>query len=127
MSAKSKKSSKAIDRPINAETLRRANDTAQRYQIILTHEEGHWFGRGLELPQVFGDGKTANQCIENVREALAGAVAYLLEEGHRPPSPARAAALPAGCGPSTGRMRMPPPDLSTVTRLPMRRADPSAV
>jgi len=92
MSAKSKKSSKAIDRPINAETLRRANDTAQRYQIILTHEEGHWFGRGLELPQVFGDGKTANQCIENVREALGGAVAYLLEEGHRPPSPARAGA-----------------------------------
>ena len=35
-----------------------------------------------------GDGKTANQCIENTREALTAAVAYLLEEGQRPPQPA---------------------------------------
>ena len=38
---------------------------------------------------MFGDGKTANQCIDSTREALAGAVAYLLEEGQRPPTPAR--------------------------------------
>jgi predicted RNase H-like HicB family nuclease len=95
MPAKLKKSSKAIDRPIDAGTLKRAEVIAQRYQIILSCEEGHWYGRGLELPQVFGDGKTANQCIENTREALAGVVAFLLEEGRRPPSPARAGARTA--------------------------------
>ncbi|MBU4273740.1 MAG: type II toxin-antitoxin system HicB family antitoxin [Planctomycetes bacterium] len=95
MSAKSKKSAKAIDRPIDADTMAKANKIADRYQIIMVREEGHWYGRGLELPHVFGDGKTANQCIENTKEALAGAVAYLLEEGRRPPTPASTGARTA--------------------------------
>jgi len=92
MSAKSKKSAKSIDRPFDADIAAKAKKIAEQYQIILAHEEGHWYGRGLELPHVYGDGKTANQCIGDTREALAGAVAYLLEEGKRPPSPASAGA-----------------------------------
>jgi predicted RNase H-like HicB family nuclease len=65
-----------------------AKKIAQQYQVIVSHEEGQWYGRGLEMPRVFGDGKTANQCIENTKEALAVAVAFLLEEGQRPPTPA---------------------------------------
>lgn len=89
MSAKSKKSSRAINRPFDADVMARAEEIAGRYQIILFQEEGRWYGRGLELPHVFGDGKTAHQCIADTREALAGAVAFLLEEGKRPPAPAR--------------------------------------
>ena len=89
MSAKSKKSAKAIDRPFDADIAAKAKKIAEQYQIIMAREEGHWYGRGLELPHVFGDGKTANQCIDNTREALTGAVAFLLEEGRRPPTPAR--------------------------------------
>ena len=89
MSAKPKNSAKALDRPFDAETLAEAAKIAERYQVILACEDGHWYGRGLELPNVHGDGKTANQCIEDTREALTGAVAYLLEEGQRPPSPAQ--------------------------------------
>jgi predicted RNase H-like HicB family nuclease len=70
--------------------LAKAKEIAGQYQVILSREEGQWYGRGLELPNVFGDGKTVPQCVQNTRQALAGAVAYLLEEGQKPPAPARA-------------------------------------
>ena len=89
MSGKSKASAKAIDRPFAPEVLKEADSISQRYQIILSCEEGHWFGRGLELPHVFGDGKTLRQCMEDTRESLCGAVAVMLEQGQRPPAPAR--------------------------------------
>ena len=57
--------------------------------MILSCEEGHWYGRGLELPHVFGDGKTVKQCMEDTREALCGAVAVMLEQGPETPAPAR--------------------------------------
>jgi predicted RNase H-like HicB family nuclease len=89
MSAKSKKSAKAIDRPVDAGTAAKAQEIVQQYEVILAFEDGHWYGRGLELPNIHGDGKTAGQCVENTREAFAGWVAYLIEEGQRPPTPAR--------------------------------------
>jgi predicted RNase H-like HicB family nuclease len=90
MSAKSKKSAKTVDRPFDDTTVAKAKKIAERYQVILTCEEGqHWYGRGLELPNIHGDGRTVGQCVENTREALAGWVAYLLEEGHRPPAAAQ--------------------------------------
>lgn len=89
MSAKSKKSARAIDRAFDAHTMAKAKKIAEQYQVILAFEDGHWYGRGLELSNIHGDGKTVNQCVENTREAFAGWVAYLLEEGQRPPTPAR--------------------------------------
>jgi predicted RNase H-like HicB family nuclease len=89
MSAKSKKSAKAVDRPVDAGVMAKAKAIAQEYQVILACEDGHWYGRGLELPNIHGDGKTVSQCVENTREAFCGWVAYLLEEGQRPPTPAR--------------------------------------
>jgi predicted RNase H-like HicB family nuclease len=88
MSVKSKKSAKKIDRPFDREVWKHAKAVARQYQIIVGQEDDQWFGRGLELPNVFGDGKTATQCMNNTREALAVAVAFLLEEGQRPPVPA---------------------------------------
>ena len=89
MSAKSKKSAKAIDRAIDAGVMAKAKAIAQEYQVILACEDGHWYGRGLELPNIHGDGRTVGQCVENTREAFCGWVAYLIEEGQRPPTPAR--------------------------------------
>jgi len=88
MSTKSKKSSKAIDRPFDPEILRRARKIAQSYQIVVELEEGHYYGRGYEMPNVMDDGKTAEACISNTRDALLTAVAYLLETGRKPPLPA---------------------------------------
>ncbi len=90
MSVKSRKSAKAVDRPFDPEVLAKAKRTAAQYQVIVSFEDGQWFGRGLELPHVCGDGKTVTQCVENTREALTGAVAYLLETGQKAPTPARA-------------------------------------
>ena len=39
---------------------------------------------------MFGDGKTVNECVKDTRETLCGAVALMLEQGQRPPSPSRA-------------------------------------
>lgn len=89
MSAESRKSAKAVDRPFDPEVLAKAKRAAAQYQVIVSFEDGQWFGRGLELPNVCGDGKTVSRCVENTREALTGAVAYLLEAGQKPPAPAR--------------------------------------
>ena len=89
MSARSKESAKAIDRPFPAEVAKRAEKIAERYQVILSCEEGHWYGRGLEMPNVFGDGKTVNECMKDTREALCGAVALMVEQGQRAPAPSR--------------------------------------
>ena len=89
MSGKSRESAKAIDRPFSRAVLQEAKRIADTYQVILNGEEGHWYGRGLELPNVFGDGKTVSQCMEDTREALCGAVAYMLEQGQKPPTPAK--------------------------------------
>ncbi len=79
----------SVGRPMKAATLAEARRWASEYQVIVAQEDGHWYGRGLELPQVMGDGPTAERCIEATREALATAVGYLLETGRRPPTPAR--------------------------------------
>ena len=88
MSGKSKNSSSGIEAPFTAEVLRRAKAVADRYQIIVSVEDGEYFGRGLELPFVMDDGATPKACLANVREALIATVAAMLEQGQTPPSPA---------------------------------------
>lgn len=78
-----------LDRPFAAGILAEARKIAGGYQIIVESEEGHWYGRGLEMPHVFGDGATPTACLQNTREALTAAVAYLVEQGRVPPSPAK--------------------------------------
>ena len=106
MSAKSKKSSREIDRPFAADVWAKAKKIAAGYQVILAQEDGEWYGRGLELPQVFADGKSPAQCVENTREALCGAVATLLERGDRPPTPARGVCRGTGGGRRTTQVNV---------------------
>jgi hypothetical protein len=89
MSVRSKRSAEAIDRPFDRAVLAKAKKIAEQYQVILAFEDGHWYGRGLELPNIHGDGKNASQCVKNTREAFVDWVAYVLEQGQRPPTPAR--------------------------------------
>jgi predicted RNase H-like HicB family nuclease len=83
-----KRGAKPIDRPFARKILAQARETAAAYQIVVQYEDGEWFGRGLEMPNVFGDGPTAEACVENTREALTAAVAYLLETKQRVPAAA---------------------------------------
>jgi len=88
MSGKSKEPSKRVDRPFDAEVLRRAREIAASYQIIIHSEDGEYYGRGLEMPYIMNDGKSPDECVKATREALTAAVAYLLESGKAPPPPA---------------------------------------
>jgi predicted RNase H-like HicB family nuclease len=89
MSAKPRKLSKpVIDRPFDAKLLHRARDIANSYQIILNFEDGDYYGRGLEMPHVMNDGKSPDECVRKTRDILTTAIAYMLETGQTPPSPA---------------------------------------
>ncbi len=91
-SAKSKNSRKAIDRPFAPDILQRARAIAEQYQVIIHFEDGDWYGRGLELPNAHEDGKTPDECVKKTREMFVTVVAFMLEEGQTPPSPASDAA-----------------------------------
>jgi predicted RNase H-like HicB family nuclease len=89
MSAKSRSSDQAIDRPFDKAVLKRAGEIVARYKIVLAFEDGEWYGHGLELPGANGDGKTPQAAVADTREAMVAVVAYMLEEGQAPPQPAR--------------------------------------
>ena len=88
MPARSKSSSKGIDRPFDPPLLRRARAIAAQYQIVLQFEDGEYYGRGLEMPYVMNDGKTPDDCVKATRESLTTAVAAMLERDEKPPAPA---------------------------------------
>jgi predicted RNase H-like HicB family nuclease len=91
MSAKLKSSAdpKALDRPFDKRILAQAKALAAQYKIVLEFEDGDWYGCGLEIPTAFGDGKTPQAAVADTRQALVLAVAYMLEKGDTPPTPAR--------------------------------------
>lgn len=75
-------------RPFDAKILARAREIAADYQIVLWFEDGEYYGRGVELPMTFADGKTPDQCVASTRQALTTTVALMLERGESPPPPA---------------------------------------
>jgi predicted RNase H-like HicB family nuclease len=90
MSAKLKNSKgQALDRPFDPAILAKARAIMAEYQIVIAFEDGEWYGHGLELPGAHGDGKTPQAAVADTRDAMVGVVAYMLEEGQRPPEPAR--------------------------------------
>ena len=80
---------KRLDRPFDPTALAEAERLVAQYQVVLHCEDGQWYGRGLEMPKVFADGPTADDCIQATREAMRGVAAMLLEDGKSPPTPAR--------------------------------------
>jgi len=78
-----------LDRPFAPEIETAARKVVSEYQIVVESKVGHWYGRGLELPHVYGDGPTPERCIAATREALGAVVAYMLEQGQTPPTPAK--------------------------------------
>jgi predicted RNase H-like HicB family nuclease len=77
-------------RPFAREILRRAEELAARYQVVvwLDCEENHYYGRGVELPLAMGDGRTADECVASAKKAFVAVVATMLESAQIPPSPA---------------------------------------
>lgn len=75
---------KAFDTKIFA----KAKKIAEKYEVIVSFDNGEWYGRGLEIPTVFGGGKSPDECIKNTKEGLTATVAHLLERGEVIPVPA---------------------------------------
>ena len=84
MSKKSTKLNKAFDK----KHLIAARKIVSKYEIILTEADGEFYGRGLEIPTVFGDGSSPDDCMKNTKDALVATVAHLLERGGTVPAPA---------------------------------------
>ena len=84
MSGKSKK----LNREFDSGILAKAKKIVEKYEVIMSFEDGQWYGKGLEMPLVFGDGKTPDECIKNTKEALTATIAHLLEIGEAVPPPA---------------------------------------
>jgi predicted RNase H-like HicB family nuclease len=85
------KQSKAhLSRPFDPKLLKQARDLAAQYRIILEpNEEVGFMGNSVELPNVWGDGKTPDECVSETREALTTVIATMLEVGEMPPMPTR--------------------------------------
>lgn len=92
ITASRKKPSKRreIRRPFDPKVVARARKIAADYQIVIWFEDGEYYGRGVELPWTFDDGKTPDECVAKTREALVSTVAFMIERGETPPPPASA-------------------------------------
>lgn len=83
---------KPIDRPFGEALWRRAQKTAANYRLIIEPEPDlGYLGRTAELPYVMADGKTVEACVSATIEATISAIATMLEQDERPPTPAAAA------------------------------------
>ena len=97
MSTNSKNSSKneakfkKLKKPFKESIVRKAKELVADYRIILErHDRLGFIGCSVELPNVFADAKTPEECYEATEEALMVAVATMIESGQRPPQPASA-------------------------------------
>jgi predicted RNase H-like HicB family nuclease len=75
-------------RKISNACMERARPIAARYKILVWIEDGEYYGRGVEIPNAYGDGKTPAQAFEATLECLVVAVACYLQDGEIPPLPA---------------------------------------
>jgi predicted RNase H-like HicB family nuclease len=85
MSGKSKKSKDLRIKPV---FVAQARPIAEKYQMVIWFEDGEYYGRGVELPYSFGDGKTIDRCARDTREAFITTIASMLQDGFTPPAPA---------------------------------------
>jgi predicted RNase H-like HicB family nuclease len=89
-SAKRKKDGVAPDRPFDPRILKQAYGIAGQYRLILEpNEDVGYMGSSIEMPHVWGGGKTPDECVRETREALVSAIATMLEGGENPPPPTR--------------------------------------
>ena len=77
-----------LDRPFAPIVLKQARELANQYRLILEpNDELGFMGTSIEMPLVFGDGKTPDACVRQTREALVSAIATMIEKGEAPPAP----------------------------------------
>lgn len=85
-----KRSRKHIARPFAPGIESAAKALAEKYQYIIGRDDdaGGYFGRCLELPGAMGDGADVSDCMDLTKSTATTLIAYMLENGQRPPTPA---------------------------------------
>lgn len=82
-----KPSLKNVEKPFEQSLLQRAKKLADDYSLIVRKDDRLGFiGSSIELPNVFAEGTTISQCYNATREALAVAIATMIECGRKPPN-----------------------------------------
>lgn len=90
-SKRTRKGDLALDRPFDPAILKQAHEIAASYRLILEpNDEVGYMGTSLEMPNVWGDGRTPDKCVRETREALVSVIATMLEKGETPPAPSTA-------------------------------------
>jgi predicted RNase H-like HicB family nuclease len=80
------RSTKKVQSAFDPAVLQKAREIVTAYRITLESDpDGGYVGSVVELPYVFNEGKTADECVSNTRDAAAAVVATMLEKGERPP------------------------------------------
>jgi len=89
--SKNKGRTEKLAAPFNKSLFDRAKTIVADYRITIEkHDRLGFVGSALELPTVFADAKTPEDCYEATQAALAVAVATMIESGQRPPEPVSA-------------------------------------
>ena len=70
-----------LNKEFDINIVKKAKNIVEKYNIIINLEDGEYYGNSVEMPTVFSDGKTEEECIKKTKEALIIAVSYLLEQG----------------------------------------------
>lgn len=82
---------KNLSEAFGESVLIEARRFSDRYRVIIEKNDGLGFiGSSVELPTVFADGKTQEECFKAIEQALAGAVATMIIDGRKPPQPSTA-------------------------------------
>ncbi len=75
--------------PFRPSVFEKAREIASGYKLTIEKSDRlGYIGSSVELPTVFADADTPQKCYEATQEALAVAVAAMLEAGQTPPRPA---------------------------------------
>jgi predicted RNase H-like HicB family nuclease len=86
--SKTQGKSKNLGKPFSKLTLKRSQKIAKTYHLVLEeHDRLGFTASCVELPTVFADGKSANECVRTIQKALTYAIATMIELGNTPPKP----------------------------------------
>ena len=89
MTTSKAKMDKSLNKPFEQNVFDKAHKRAQEYHVVLEQNPKLGFiGSCVELPNVYVDGKTPEECYEAIQKALTVAIATMFECGQRPPVPA---------------------------------------
>lgn len=82
---------KNLSEAFGESVLIEARRFSDAYRVIIEKNDDLGFiGSSVELPTVFADGKTQEECLKAIEQALAGAVATMIIDGRKPPQPSTA-------------------------------------